>query len=181
MNETSPSGRVVLIGLDGMEVSLLDELASKGEAPAFARLRQTAAWVGLDEGAARDTGVSWEVACSGRSCERNGRLSAVDFDPATYEVRQIGATQEPFWANFDLDGTTIVIDAPYTTALERERVVTVAGWGSHDPGYPRSSWPKGLLAEIDERFGPHPACNNDYAIVWNDVDRTVRLGRALVE
>ena len=181
MSETATNRRVVLVGLDGMETALMDEVIARGEAPTFKRLRETGAWVGLDSGPDHDTGLSWEVAWSGRTCATNNRLSAVEFDPSTYCVLQQGATQIPFWQDIASPGTTIVFDAPYTSTVEADDVVMVTAWGAHDPGYPRASWPTGLLSEIDSRFGPHPACNNDYTIVWNDVERTKRMSQAFVD
>jgi predicted AlkP superfamily phosphohydrolase/phosphomutase len=58
--------------------------------------------------------------------------------------------------------------------------VQVTAWGGHDPAYPRSSRPVGLLRELDERFGPHPAFDNDYTIVWNRPRDIDALADALV-
>ena len=58
--------------------------------------------------------------------------------------------------------------------------VQVTAWGGHDPGYPRASRPAGLLHEIEERFGPHPAFDNDYEIVWHRPQAIDALADALV-
>jgi hypothetical protein len=52
--------------------------------------------------------------------------------------------------------------------------------GGHDPAYPRASRPAGLLREIEARFGPHPAFDNDYEIVWNRPAALEALADALV-
>ena len=52
--------------------------------------------------------------------------------------------------------------------------------GRTTPVTARASRPAGLLAAIDARFGPHPACGNDYQVVWHRADWVDRLGSALV-
>ncbi len=47
------------------------------------------------------------------------------------------------------------------------------------PLYPRASHPAGLLREIDDTFGPHPASNNDYECGWWDPQRIGRMVEAL--
>ena len=56
----------------------------------------------------------------------------------------------------------------------------MTAWGAHAPLYPRASQPRGLLRELDARFGVHPAFENDYGCGWHDPDRLDRLTDALV-
>ncbi len=74
----------------------------------------------------------------------------------------------------------VIFDVPYATPAAAVDGAVVVGWGGHDPGYPRASEPQGLLREIDARFGPHPACGNDYEIVWYRPDAIDRLCDGLI-
>ena len=85
------SRRVLVIGLDGLEVTLAERLMAAGEMPALTALRQRAARFLLDHGPAQRTGLAWEHVASGRSPDEARRWAAVEFDPATYAAWQEGA------------------------------------------------------------------------------------------
>jgi hypothetical protein len=87
----------MVIGLDGIEPTVLDRLVAAGEMPTLAALRQRAARFLLDHGPAQRTGLAWEHVASGLSPEHAGRWAAVEFDPATYRVWQEGARFDPWW------------------------------------------------------------------------------------
>ena len=122
----------------------------------------------------------WEHFLRGRGVDGCGRASVVDFDPGDYSVTKLGALPEPpFFAG--VDGRTICFDVPYVSlASVPDDTVAVTAWGAHDPGYPRASQPPGLLTQIDELFAPHPAFDNDYAIVWHRPEAMDALAHALV-
>ena len=110
-------GRVLVIGLDGFEVSYADQLIAEGMLPTLAAQRNCAATVLLEHGAAQRSGLGWEHFWSGLTPEASGRKSAVEFDPSSYGVWQEGARFRPFFD--DLDTQTVVFDAPYGEALSR--------------------------------------------------------------
>jgi predicted AlkP superfamily phosphohydrolase/phosphomutase len=172
--------RVAAIGLDAAEWTLVEEMLDAGELPHLAALRERSLVARLDDPVDYRTGLVWEHFLTGRSAAGNGRWAAVEFDPATYEVWQEGARPvEPFYAGAPLV-RGVLFDVPYTSIAFPVDGAVVVGWGGHDPGYPRASSPPGLLRELDERFGPHPACGNDYEIVWYRPDAIDRLCDALV-
>ncbi|MEI8313623.1 MAG: hypothetical protein WCH98_22980, partial [Verrucomicrobiota bacterium] len=57
----------------------------------------------------------------------------------------------------------------------------LARWGAHDPGAPQSCNPPSLAGEIADRFGPYPAADHIYAMVWHSADQTERAGAALAQ
>ena len=59
--------RVLAIGLDGLELTLVERLIAEGEMPALAELRRRAARFRLDHGSAQRTGLAWEHVASGLS------------------------------------------------------------------------------------------------------------------
>ena len=75
--------RVMVIGLDGLEIEYAEQLMAAGEMPALDDLRRHAARFRLDHGTAQRTGLAWEHVASGLSPEAGRRWAAVEFDPAT--------------------------------------------------------------------------------------------------
>ncbi|MGD9798528.1 MAG: alkaline phosphatase family protein [Acidimicrobiia bacterium] len=172
--------RVAAIGLDAAEWKLIEELFAEGGLPHLSALRRRSAVARLDDPLDHRTGLVWEHFLTGRGAAGNHRWAAVEFDPDTYEVWQEGARPvRPFFAT-EPPVRSVVFDVPYAPLVFPVDGTVVVGWGGHDPGYPRAAVPKGLLAEIDRRFGPHPAFDNDYEIVWYRPDAIERLCDALV-
>jgi predicted AlkP superfamily phosphohydrolase/phosphomutase len=173
-----PNGRVMMIGLDGFELSIADRLLAEGRLPALRRLRERGANMLLDHGAAKRTGLAWEHVSTGLSPDDARRWSAIDFDPATYRVSQRPTSTAPFAAS--LDASTLVFDAPYFDLKRAPSARGFVNWGAHDPGVVRNGRPDGLAEEIEARFGPYPAKDWIYGFVWPSADRTREMAEALV-
>jgi hypothetical protein len=170
--------RLMMVGLDGFELSIADRLMAEGRLPVLQRLRETGAHMLLDHGPARRTGLAWEHVASGLAPEDSKRWSAVDFDPLTYQATQRPTRMAPFTAT--LPSRTIVFDPPYFDLQGSPDVRGMVDWGAHDPGVPSHARPHGLAGEIAERFGPYPAKQWIYGFVWPSAERTEALGRDLV-
>ena len=155
MNPEKSRGRILMIGLDGFELSLAETMMAEGNLPNFARLRSQSARYLLDHGRDKYSGISWEHVSTGLSPTDGGRWSSVSFDPVSYGVHQETTSMTPFVA--DASGQTVVFDVPYFDLARAPRVRGMTNWGAHDPGVPTTSRPAGLQDELRERFGPLPA------------------------
>jgi predicted AlkP superfamily phosphohydrolase/phosphomutase len=171
-------GRVLVIGLDGLEIGFAERLMAAGEMPILAKLRGQAARFRLQHGPAQRTGLAWEHVASGLSPEAGRRWAAVEFDPATYSAWQESARFAPWWAHFDR--RVVVFDAPYVDLRRARNTRGIVGWGAHDPGTTAAGRPPGLVAELEQRFGPYPAARWLYATPWPSPARTQAMGEALV-
>lgn len=179
--------RVVAIGLDAAEWTLVERMIAAGELPHMAALRERGAEARLHNTDYR-TGLVWEHFLTGKSAAGNRRWSAVEFDPLAYDAWQVGGRRlVPFYANTQGDGRhqqsairTIAFDVPYVTLTGSVEGAEITSWGGHDPGYPRAARPTGLLREVDAIFGPHPASGNDYELVWYRPGPLDALGDALI-
>jgi predicted AlkP superfamily phosphohydrolase/phosphomutase len=169
-------GRVVAIGLDGLETSVADRFMASGDMPALAELRREAACFVLDHGPAQRTGLAWEHVASGRSPEAAQRWAAVEFDPSTYRVWQEGARFTPWWTN--LSRSVVVFDTPYVDLRRAPTTRGVVAWGAHDPGARLAARPRLLLRDFRQRFGAYPS-KWTYATPWGSVDRSREMGEIL--
>ncbi|MGZ4794401.1 MAG: hypothetical protein ACXVJ7_09115 [Acidimicrobiia bacterium] len=173
-------GRVCAVGVDAASIALIDELCDTGHLPNLRALRDRSARARLHSAPGHRHGMLWTQFVTGRRSTFDEAGFRFTFDPATYEPFEETAHHEdhgvaPFWERSD--ARAITFDVPRTTISGPG--VHVTGWGAHAPSYPRASEPRGLLREIDERFGPHPAFENEYACGWHDPRRLDRLTGAL--
>lgn len=171
--------RLLIIGLDGLEISYAEKLMAAGQMPALAALQERSAKFLLDHGAAQRTGLAWEHVASGLSPQDSDRWSAVEFDPATYEARQAGARFVPFLAS--LNARVTVFDPPYFDLDQCAQVQGVVGWGAHDPGIELAASPPALLPELQQRFGLYPSSEWTYACPCHSSERCQNMGAALAE
>ena len=169
--------RVLAIFLDGYEHSLGQRLMSAGEMPEMSRLAASSARFLLDYGPAQRTGLAGEHVATGLAPETAQRWSAVHFDPQSYAVWQEGTRLRPFPA--DLKCRTVVFDAPYFDLNAAPAVRGLVSWGAHDSGVAPASRPSGLLAELNDRFGPYPASRWIYGLAWPSVDNSRAMGSEL--
>ncbi len=169
--------KVLVIGLDGFEKSIADQLVAAGRMPHLAKLLSSSARLELDHGVARRTGLAWEHFASGLSPAGARRWSAVTFDPQNYTCRQEPTRLVPFAAQSEF--RTVVFDTPYFDLIKAPNVSGAVSWGAHDPGVPPGSRPDSLYAEILERFGRYPAKPWIYGFVWPSVERTRAMGQSL--
>ncbi|HYI44354.1 MAG TPA: alkaline phosphatase family protein [Actinomycetota bacterium] len=165
--------RVAAIGLDGAEWTFVETLLADGELPNLAAIRARSTHVDLTN---EDVGTAlvWEAFVTGH----RPPSSAVRFDEADYTVVQALAPDEaPFWTKAGV--RTIAFDVPLLSLAEVGPGLHVTSWGAHGAAYPRASKPNDLLAEIDARFGVHPAYHDD-KVEWNDPDSVRDLEERLV-
>ena len=175
------SQRLLIIGLDGYEASIADTLISRGKMPHLERLQTQSARLQLDHGAFKRTGLAWQHFSTGQAPDKSGIWSAVNFDPKSYNARQLAGAPIPFLEQ--AGSRAVVIDAPYFDLRKTENVRGFVNWGAHDPGVEAFSRPAHLLEEIGYRFGDYPAQEDIYGFVWPDAARTAdaasRLTRSL--
>jgi predicted AlkP superfamily phosphohydrolase/phosphomutase len=149
----------LLIGLDAMEWTLVQQWATAGTLPTFQRLIERGARVELSSTAAQLPDTVWSSIYSGLNPGHFAKYFYVQYDPASGDLKmmdddKIGAT--PFWKYLAEAGCKVcALDVP-KFPVSRMAGVYLANWGSHATKTRRASHPPALLAEIDRRFGPHP-------------------------
>ena len=156
---SNPAGGQLLIGLDAIEWSLVQQWAAAGILPAFQRLIEQGARVELDSTAAQLPDTVWSAIYSGMNPGHFAKYFYVQYDAATGDLKMmdddsIGAT--PFWRYLTDAGRRVcVLDVP-KFPVSRMEGVYLANWGAHATKTARASHPASLLKEIEQRFGPHP-------------------------
>jgi predicted AlkP superfamily phosphohydrolase/phosphomutase len=158
-NGTDRPGRQLLIGLDAVEWSLVQQWAEEGRLPAFQHLIKQGARVELSSTAAQLPDTVWSAIYSGMNPGHFAKYFYVQYDAVTGDLKMmdddsIGAT--PFWRYLTEAGQRVcVLDVP-KFPVSRMDGVYLANWGTHATKTARASHPASLLGEINQRFGPHP-------------------------
>jgi hypothetical protein len=173
------SPKVLAIFLDGYEPSLECEMRGAGELPALERLAATGSTGQLRHGAAQRTGLAGEHVSTGLDPEAARRFAAIEFDPSSYHVRQVG-TSLPTFVSY-MAAPTVVFDAPYFDLAATPGARGIVNWGAHDPGVPTSARPDALVAELEDRFGRYPASEFIYCNPWSSTTMCRQMGESLAE
>lgn len=172
--------RLIAIGLDAAEWWLVEELMARGQMPNLAALRDRGVAARLRNVREYRSELPWTLFWTGRSASTNGYWSTVKFDPASYEVYETGAYHgDPFWRELP-SGSVVTFDVPHIPVFRGRDDRQVTAWGAHSPQYARASQPAGLLTDLEQRFGEHPAFERDHEACWFDSDHMRQLRDALV-
>jgi predicted AlkP superfamily phosphohydrolase/phosphomutase len=159
--------RQLLIGLDAMELDLVQRWVAAGKMPTFRRLMEEGCWAQLSSVADRLPDTVWNCVCSGLNPAHFPRYFYVQHDPRTGGLRYM--SDESFatdylWDHLSDGGLRVgVVDVPHVAAGLRLNGFQIAGWGTHAAHSPRASIPRSLLPEVEKMFGRHPVGECDAA------------------
>lgn len=161
--------RVFAIGIDAAEWWTMKRWIDDGTLPWLASFLDGATFAETDNVECYRSEYIWTQLVTGQPWDVTRYWGIEHFDPATYDSWAKG----PYWGPHWYSGTgvpTIVFDCPQLALAPDVEGLQVAGWGSHGPHHPRASDPIGLLSELDERHGPHPAAGRDFDPAWHVPD-----------
>jgi len=161
------SPRVIFIGLDGMEPSLLTKWSETGDLPAIQRLRCTGATAKTIPLVGLGNDSTWCSVNTGLAPGRIGRYFVRQVRPGTYRaavIRDGDLDVMPFWAFVSRAGKrTAIVDMPYAPILPDFNGIQVADWLVHGPLYNHElqTTPTTLMQEIYRRYGRDPVGRSD--------------------
>ncbi|MFM7060516.1 MAG: hypothetical protein ACKOZL_04935 [Actinomycetes bacterium] len=173
--------RVLAIGLDSLDWASIVPKVDAGELPALAALRARAASAAIDSRDALRSEALWTEFATGRTAASQGFWGMASFDPADYDACMRGpGALEPWWARGE-ELPVVSLDLPERGVVSpRVAGAQVVAWGAHAPGFARTSLPVGLLADLDRRYGPHPAFARESDPLWYSPDYLRTVTDALV-
>jgi len=159
--------RVLVIGLDAAEATLLERWAAEGELPAFARLAARGGLARLGNSLETLPGAIWPELTTGIS---GGRLGLF-YHPRQLHTGETGLRRiEPeevdaslyYWTRAAAEGKRVAaFDQPQTVLTPRLNGVMLTEWGLHDRNFAIASEPPEVLDEIRSRWGDHPVVSCD--------------------
>jgi predicted AlkP superfamily phosphohydrolase/phosphomutase len=148
--------RLVMLGIDAAEHTLIDSLIARGRMPTLARLRQRGTSGLLQSPADLYSGAVWPTFYTGQRPAWHGvyhhklwqphRMCCIMPDESTYRVR-------PFWERLGPKVRTCIADVPLVVGRPRAgNGVFLSGWAEHDTT-PTQFAPAALRREIERRIG----------------------------
>ena len=114
-NHRSDPGRVIVLGLDGLDPATVDLLMSEGKMPNFAKLRQQGAYGRLQSRKPLLSPVVWSTIATGKTPDQHGIGHFVAMDQETGESLPVTSGMRK-------------VKAIWNILSEAEKTVAVVGW-----------------------------------------------------
>jgi predicted AlkP superfamily phosphohydrolase/phosphomutase len=158
--------RILLIGLDAADKTLLEKGIERGDFPVLRALRDEGVWGAVDSPPGFGSGAVWPSFATGVSPAKHGRYFYRQVGPGRYEAEHFEATAfraRSFWEELSDAGRHVaVFDVPKMGLSGHIDGIEVVDWLVHGPVYKKlHTHPSSLARELVERFGadPIPQCD----------------------
>jgi predicted AlkP superfamily phosphohydrolase/phosphomutase len=178
---------VIAIGLDSADPVLLEKWMAQGHLKTLRNLREQGAYGRLVNIEYYKGESAWTNFLTGCLPHKTGYWSKYKYYPNNYQTKTIGkhgaynyAEFSPFYALGD-KFRVAMFDMPQTALDEKVNGIQVLAWGAHAPMIDQASEPKGLIGEILQKYGEHPAdtiSHNDRSD-WYNPASVAKLKREL--
>jgi predicted AlkP superfamily phosphohydrolase/phosphomutase len=149
--------RVLMLGFDAAEQSLIRSLVARGKLPVLARLMQQGCTGLLDSPAEHYPGAVWPSFFTGRKLPWHGIYHGKQWDPARMccvVPDHLAPGARPFWESLNGSGQrSCIMDIPLLLGEARPiDGVFLSGWATHDPMVAQSA-PAKLWGEVRRELG----------------------------
>jgi predicted AlkP superfamily phosphohydrolase/phosphomutase len=130
----SDAPRVVAVGIDGAEPTLVASLMAQGELPHLRALAARGTWGRVTSPADIGSGAVWPTFMTGTPPSAHGICYDWPWDPDGMRIGRITTDHlTPFWRTLAADGHAVgVLDVPYGPLPRVEKGLEISEWGSHD-------------------------------------------------
>jgi predicted AlkP superfamily phosphohydrolase/phosphomutase len=158
--------KVLLIGLDAAESTLLQAGMDGGTLPVLGRLRRDGAWGIVASPAGFGSGAVWPSFATGVSPAKHGRYFYRQVHAGDYAARYFEATEfraTPLWERLSAAGRAVaVFDVPKMGLSTDIDGIMAVDWIAHGGVYGKlHAVPEAFADELTRRFGtdPLPKCD----------------------
>lgn len=126
--------RVLAIGLDAAEPTLIRRLIAQDEMPALKSLLAEGRWMRVRSPAYIGSGSVWPTFMSGEEPLAHGVYGEWCWQPETMSlVRYDGRNLKPFWQALSEKGISVgVLDPPFARSVGLTQGFEIIEWGAHD-------------------------------------------------
>ena len=155
------TARVLVVGLDAAEPTLLERWSADGTLPTLARLREHSTASSLTNSIDTLPGGIWLELNTGRRCSETGfyfparQLHTGEVEPRAVEAEEVDP--RAFWtAASDAGKRVAAFDMPLAVLAPGVNGLQVVEWGTHDRPFGTRSDPPAVLDELRSRYGEYP-------------------------
>ncbi len=149
--------KVLMIGLDAAEFSLIDRWMDEGALPNLAALRDRGTCGRLKSTAEWLVGSPWPSFYTGTTPDRHGMYHYLIWRPEKMMHTRPSAEWmplKPFWRDVARAGRRVIaLDVPLVYPPEAFPGLEISGWATYELIYPPASHPKDLLGQMEREFG----------------------------
>jgi predicted AlkP superfamily phosphohydrolase/phosphomutase len=161
---TSKDSRVLAIGIDAAEGTLVKQLIDLGEMPALKSLLADGQWLRVQSPAHIGSGAVWPTFITGDEPARHGVYSEWSWRPETMSLsRYHGRHLTPFWKPLVQQGMPVgVFDVPFAMPVGMSQGFEVCEWWAHDStGAGLQTGPNEIISLV-KQSPPHPLSANRF-------------------
>ncbi len=152
--------KLLVIGLDAAERSLVDAWCASGDLPVLAGLRRRGASGAIETLPGLGDDAVWASFATGVPPGEHGRYFWQKLEPSSYRTpkfRDRDLAREPFWTLLSRAGRRVaILDVPKCPLTPGLNGVQLADWLVHGRDRETCSWPPELAADVLRRFGDDP-------------------------
>ena len=145
----SNEGKNVVIGIDGVPYTLIEELSDEGIMPNFAELREEGSFKKMESSIPAISSTSWGTIITGKNPGQHGIYGFTDIIQGTYTLSfsNFHSFKEPaFWQ--ENDGEYVIINVPTTYPAQEMNGCHISGFVS--PNMDKAVYPESLLEKLEE-------------------------------
>jgi predicted AlkP superfamily phosphohydrolase/phosphomutase len=178
--------KVVVIGFDAMEATLVEQWAGEGKLPTFRELGESATMFRPTNRVDTLPGTTWLEIGTGRLGGTIGwywnRWQAVAGEAHLRRVGESDADMTAVWKlASDAGHTVAAIDVPQAAPAPGLNGVQLREWGDHEIAFGLGSEPPSFADDVIRRFGPYPGPNGDACEVHETEADFRHLRRGLID
>ena len=152
--------RVLMIGLDSAEPTLIERWVADGTLPTLRRLHARGSYRRLASSAAWLAGSPWPTFYTGTSPAEHGLYHFLQWHAGRQNMVRPAPDWlpvQPFWRALGHQGPRcLIVDVPSTYVPEPFHGVEIGGFATHDHLAPPASHPTEVMREIERDIGPTP-------------------------
>ena len=151
--------KVLVVGLDGATLDLIEPWVRAGLLPAFARWLKTGLSGRLRTVPNMDTAPAWSTLATGLNPANHGLFHEMDWSPDHTTLQPAQASRrlgKSFWRIASEGGRQVaVINFPFTYPVDLDQGIMVAGYGAPDKAAPGFCHPPDYLADFQGTAGEY--------------------------
>lgn len=169
MTKSDSTPRVLMIGLDAAEVSLIDQWSRDGSLPNLRLLRDKGAFGALKSTADWLVGSPWPTFYTSTLPSNHGLYHYLLWKPdamSTVRPAPDWLPLDPFWRQLGARGKRVVaLDVPLTYAPPPFAGVEISGWATHELLVPPAYYPASIREWVTDHYGSPPRDEEDYRLM----------------
>ncbi|MDQ2937306.1 MAG: alkaline phosphatase family protein [Acidobacteriota bacterium] len=176
-------GRLLAIGIDAAEPTLVRKLIEQGRMPTLERLLRDGKWMKVESSARIGSGSVWPTFMSGQGPGVHGVYGEWVWHAETMDLsRYRGSNVAPFWKRLAEGGVSVgVLDVPFMPMVGLSDGFEISEWGPHDLVEYEPQIGPARVADLIAKQPPHPLSVNPSASGPHDYKNLQKLSDACLQ